>query len=51
VSRERSLVILELDDFVMVLYLLANLHYVHEVWILLLLNYWRSIHKEKFVVF
>ena len=46
VSRKRSLVILGLDGLLIVLYLLANLHYVHEVWILFLLNYWRSIHKE-----
>ena len=46
VSRKRSLMILGLDGFLIVLYLLANWHYVHEVWILFLLNYWRSIHKE-----
>ena len=46
VSRKRSLVILGLDGFLIVLYLSANWHYVHEVWILFLLNYWRSIHKE-----
>ena len=33
------------------LYLLANWHYVHEVWILFQLNYWRSIHKEIVEVF
>ena len=43
--------ILGLDDLVIVLYLLANWHYVHEVWILFLLNYWRSIHKEIVGVF
>ena len=43
VSKKRSLVILGLDGFLIVLYLLANWHYVHEVWILFLLNYWRSI--------
>ena len=26
--------------------LLANWHYVHEVWILFQLSYWKSIHKE-----
>ena len=45
-SRKRSLVILGLDGLLIVVYLLANWHYVHEVWILFLLNYWRSIHKE-----
>ena len=43
VSRKRSLVILGLDGLHIVLYLLANWHYVHEVWILFLLNYWRFI--------
>ena len=28
------------------IFLLDNWHYVHEVWILFLLKYWRSIHKE-----
>ena len=46
VSRKRNLVILELDGLLIVLYLLANWHYVNEVWILFLLNFWRSIHKE-----
>ena len=45
-KQERSLVILGLDGLLIVLYLLANWHYVHEVWILFLLNYWKSIHKE-----
>ena len=45
-EQERSLVILGLDGLLIVLYLLANWHYVHEVWILFLLNYWKSIHKE-----
>ena len=51
VSRKRCLVILGLDGLLIVLYLLANCHYVHEVWILFLLNYWRSIHKEIVEVF
>ena len=38
--------ILGLDGLLIVLYSLANWNYVHEVWILFLLNYWRSIHKE-----
>ena len=46
VSRKRSLVILGLDGLLIVLYSLANWHYVNEVWILFLLNFWRSIHKE-----
>ena len=46
VSRKRSLVILRSDGLLIVLYLLVIWHYVHEVWILFLLNYWRSIHKE-----
>ena len=33
------------------IYLFANWHFVHEVWILFLLNYWRSIHKEIVEVF
>ena len=45
-SGKKSLVILELDDLLIVLYLLANWQYVNEVWILFLLNYWRSIRKE-----
>ena len=51
VSRKRSLVILGLDGLLMVLYLLANWHYVHEVWILFLLNYWTFIHKEIVEIF
>ena len=51
VSGKRSLVILRLDGLLIVLYLLTNWHYVQEVWILLLLNYWRSIHKEIVEVF
>ena len=51
VSGKRSLVILELDGLLIVLYLLANWHYVRKVWIFLLLNYWRSIHKEIVEVF
>ena len=51
VSGKKSLVILGLDDLLIVLYLLANWHYVNEVWILFLLNYWRSIHKEIVEVF
>ena len=43
--------ILELDGLLIVLYSLAKWHYVHEVWILFLLNYWRSIHKEIVEVF
>ena len=43
--------ILGLDGLLIVLYLLTNWHYVHEVWILDLLNYWRSIHKEIIEVF
>ena len=50
-EQGRSLVILGLDGLLIVLYLLANWHYVHEVWILFLLNYWRSIHKEIVEVF
>ena len=46
VSRKRNLVILGLDGLLIVLYLLANWHYVNKVWILFLLNFWRSIHKE-----
>ena len=42
---------LGLDDLLIVLYLLANWHYIHEVWILFLLYYWRSIHKEIVEVF
>ena len=34
---------LGLDGLLIVLYLLANWHYVYEVWILFLLNYRRSI--------
>ena len=45
-SGKKSLMILGLDDLLIVLYLLANWHYVNEVWILFLLNYWRTIHKE-----
>ena len=44
-EQERSLVILGLDGLLIVLYLLVNWHYVHEVWILFLLNYWRFIRK------
>ena len=51
VSKKRSLVILELDGLLIVLYLLAIWHYGHEVWILFLLNYWRSIHKKIVEVF
>ena len=51
VSRKRSLVILGLDCLLIVLFLLANWHYVYEVWILFLLNYWSSIHKEIVEVF
>ena len=43
--------ILGLNGLRIVLYLLANWHYVHKVWILFLLNYWRSIHKEIVEVF
>ena len=43
--------ILGLDGLLIVLYLLANWHYVHEVWISFLLNYWRSIYKEIVEVF
>ena len=43
--------ILGLDGCLIVLYLLANWHYVHEDWILFLLNYWRFIHKEIVEVF
>ena len=46
VSRKRNWVILGLDGLLIVLYFLANWHYVNEVWILFLLNFWRSIHKE-----
>ena len=51
VSRKRSLVILGLDSLLIVLYLLVNWHYIHKVWILFLLNYWRPIHKEIVEVF
>ena len=51
VSGKRSLVILGLDGLLIVLYLLANWHYVRKVWIFLLLNCWRSIHKEIVEVF
>ena len=51
VSRKRSSVILGLDGLLIVLYSLANWHYVCKVWILFLLNYWRFIHKEIFEVF
>ena len=51
VSWKRSLVILGLDGLLIVLYLLANWHYVHEVWILFLLNCWRFIHKEIVEIF
>ena len=51
VSKKRSSVILGLDGLLIVIYLLTNWHYVHEVWILFLLNYWRSIHKEIIEVF
>ena len=51
VSRQRRLVILGLDGLLIVLYLFSNWHYVHEVWILFLLNYWRSIHKEFVEIF
>ena len=37
--------ILGLDGLVIFLYLLANWDCVHEVWILFLSNYLRSIHK------
>ena len=50
-EQERSLVILGLDGLLTVLYLLANWHYVHKVWIFFLLNYWRFIHKEIVEVF
>ena len=43
--------ILELDGLLIVLYLLANWHYAHKVWILFLLNYWSSIYKEIVGVF
>ena len=43
--------ILELNGLLIVLYLLAIWHYGHEVWILFLLNYWRSIHKKIVEVF
>ena len=38
--------ILGLNGLLIVLYLLADWHYVRKVWILFLLNYWRTIHKE-----
>ena len=43
--------ILELDGLLIVLYLLAIWCYVHEICIVFLLNYWRSIHKEIVEVF
>ena len=51
VSEKRSLVILGLDGLLIVLYLSASWHYVHKIWILFLLNCWRSIHKEIVKVF
>ena len=50
-KQEKKLSDLGLDGLLIVLYLLANWHYVHKVWILFLLNYWRPIHKEIVEVF
>ena len=51
VSRKRSLGILGLDDLLIVLYLLANWHYVHEDWILFLLNCWHYVHEDLILIF
>ena len=45
-KQEKKLSDLGLDGLLIVLYLLANWHYVHKVWIFFLLNYWRSISQR-----